>query len=241
MTYFSFALAENLCYHIAMATISKQKQKQAEEKAVRRLRIARRSTMYLVRTLLLITMGLILCIAAFLTAERVSNLYILTLEGMSLRADCIVADGEKNDLEEYFTLSFLQNDPAGDDTTYDHYTICSYNYDLSIKKISVLPWSVSATVVAVERMSLKGTVNADQLSEGESAEQYPIPQWVPAKYEIRFIQSNGRWFINELIKVQENPKDETVGTPDPNQTPIPAATPTPTPVETAIGTAAPQS
>lgn len=214
-----------------MATYTKQKQKQKEERTAKTLRIARRSTMYIVRTLMFITMGIILCITAFLTAERMSNLYILTVEGMALRAECIIADGETNDLEEYFTLSFLENDKSYQDTTYDHYTISSYNYDLAIKRISVLPWSVSATVVANEHVTLRGTVNADQLFEGESQDKYPVPQWTPVKYEIRFIQSDGRWFINELVKVEDNPADEVMGTPDPNKTPIPAATPTITPTE----------
>ena len=51
---------------------------QDEPKDIRRLRIARRSMMYLVRTLMLIILAAILCIGAFMTAERVSNLYILT-------------------------------------------------------------------------------------------------------------------------------------------------------------------
>ena len=87
-------------------------------------------------------MAAILCIGAFLTAERYSNLYILTSEGMALRAECVFADGARNDLEEYFTLSFLQSDPAMSDATYANYTITDYNYDLTIERISVLPWSM---------------------------------------------------------------------------------------------------
>ena len=89
-----------------------------EPKDLHRLRVARRSMLYIVRTLLLIIMAAILCIGAFLTAERYSNLYILTSEGMALRAECVFADGARNDLEEYFTLSFLGSDPAMTDATY---------------------------------------------------------------------------------------------------------------------------
>ena len=55
-----------------------------EPKDVKRLRTARRSMMYVVRSLLLVILAVILCIGAFLTAERYSNLYILTSEGMAL-------------------------------------------------------------------------------------------------------------------------------------------------------------
>jgi len=203
-----------------------------ESKNLQRLRVARRSMLYLVRTLLMIIMGAIVCIGAFLTAERYSNLYILTSEGMALRAECVIADGARNDLEEYFTLSLLDNDPAMSDATYSNYTITDYSYDLSIKRISVLPWSMSATVIATERVTLKGTINADQLSEDQNADDFPLPQWTPRQYKIKFINANARWYISELTVLQENPDQSDLGTPDPDASPIPAATPTPKPTQT---------
>jgi hypothetical protein len=198
---------------------------------MQRLRVARRSMLYLVRTLLMIITGAIVCIGAFLTAERYSNLYILTSEGMALRAECVFADGARNDLEEYFTLSFLENDPTMSDATYSNYTITDYNYDLSIERIGVLPWSMSATVIATERVTLKGTINADQLGEDQNADDYPLPQWTPRRYRIKFINANARWYISELTVLEENPDESNLGTPDPNEPPVPAATPTPKPTE----------
>lgn len=202
-----------------------------EPKEIRRLRAARRSMMYVVRTLMLIILAAILCIGAFLTAERYSNLYILTSEGMALRAECVFADGARNDLEEYFTLTFLGNDPAMSDTTYSNYTITDYSYDLTIERISVLPWSMNATVTATERVSLKGNINADQLSEDQNPADYPLPEWTPKRYKIKFINANARWYISELVLIEENPENANLGTPDPNMTPIPAATPTPKPTQ----------
>ena len=207
-----------------------------EPKDLQRLRNARRTMLYVVRTLLLIILAAILCIGAFLTAERTSNLYILASEGMALRADCVLADGARNDLEEYFTLAFLQNDPAMSDTTYSNYTITSYNYDLTIEKIFVLPWSLSATVVATERVSMKGSINADQISEGQDAGDFPPPEWTPVRYKITFINSNARWYISELNVLEENPDTSDLGTPDPNLSPIPAATPTPKPTDAPMQT-----
>lgn len=202
-----------------------------EPRDVHRLRVARRTMFYIVRTLLLIIMATILCIGAFLTAERYSNLYILTSEGMALRAECVFAEGARNDLEEYFTLSFLQSDPAMADATYSNYTISDYNYDLTIERISVLPWSMSATVIANERVSLKGTINADQLGEDQNAADYPLPAWTPKRYKIKFINANARWYISELTVLEENPDTSNLGTPDPNASAIPAATPTPKPTD----------
>lgn len=207
-----------------------------EPKDLHRLRIARRSMLYIVRTLLLIIMAAILCIGAFLTAERYSNIYILTSEGMALRAECVFADGARNDLEEYFTLSFLGSDPAMSDATYANYTITDYNYDLTIERISVLPWSMSATVIATERVTLKGTINADQLSEDQNAADFTLPAWTPKRYKIKFLNANARWYISEISILEENPDSSNLGTPDPNETPIPAATPTPKPTDAPVAT-----
>ena len=217
-----------MCYDRRMASV---KRADAATERVRKLHIATRSTMYVVRTLLFLIMGCIVCIAAFLTAERVSNLYILTNEGMALRAECVLADGAENDLEEYFTLTYLERDALLSDTTYDSYTVSSYNYDLQIEKISVLPWSMSATVTAVERVSVKGTINASLLEEGDSVENYPVPAWTAERYRIDFVNSDGRWYINDLEALEDNPAEAVLGTPDPNRSPIPAATPTPAPTD----------
>ena len=228
-------LGRSVCYHRPMKRSATTTATAADRDPARGLRIARRSTMYLVRTLLFIIMGCILCIIAFLTAMRVSNLYILASEGMALRADCILSDGAQNDLEEYFTLTYLENDQALKDTTYDNYTISSYNYDLSVEKISVLPWSMKATVTAVERVSAKGEINVDQLSEGESIADYPVPEWKSRRYEIEFLNNKDRWYINNLTALAEDPASEPMGTPDLSLSPIPAATPTATPTATPAG------
>lgn len=226
-----------MCYHMRMANTKKPATRPAAvTERDRKLHIATRSTMYVVRTLLFIIMGSIVCIAAFLTAERIANLYILTNEGMALRAECILADGAQNDLEEYFTMTYLDTDAALQDTTYDAFTVSSYNYDLSIKKLSVLPWSMTARVVVVERVSVKGSINASLLEEGDSAENYPLPVWTPKEYALDFVNADGRWYINGLTVLAENPEVAQLGTPDPNREPIPAATPTPAPTDAPIVT-----
>ena len=212
-----------------MAEKAKKKKIVEETKELKRIRTARRTMGYIVRTCLLITACGILCLAAFMTCERLSNLYILSSEGMAKRADCILADGAQNDLEEYYTLAFIAEDPGLHLTTYDHYTVSSYDYDLTIERISVLPWSVTATVTCVETIKVHGAINPDQLADGESASDYPIPAWTPARYKLHFVNNGTRWFISEMELVAENPDTAPLATPDPNQSAIPMATPTPVP------------
>ena len=195
--------------------------------------------MYLMRTVIMIVMACIICVVAFLAAMRISNVYILVSEGMSLRAECILADGAKSDLGEYFTSSWLERDPELNAKTYTNYTVTEYNYNLSVEKISVTPWSVVASIVAVETVSIRGNVNEELLSEGQNPADYPPPAWTPVRYKIHIISRSGQWFINELEVLETNPVQKPLGTPDPDQSPIPAATPTVAPTPTPVPTATP--
>lgn len=198
------------------------------------IRVARRTLMYIVRVLLMIVVGVLVCVLAFFTAERVSNLYILSTEGMSLRASYILdQDTEMRDLEEYFLLTFLSEDEALTADAYADYSISSYDYDLNIESISVLPWTATATVTAVETVLVKGAYDSEKLQEGETQEDHPLPDWPVRRYRIRFVNTGSRWYIAALDLVEENPEVEPLRTPDPNLTPRPMATPTPTPAPTA--------
>lgn len=199
-----------------------------EDRAARGIRAARRTMTYIVRVMLLTVAGVMVCALAFLTAERMSNLYILSTEGMSLRASYILDDGtELSDLEEYFLLTFLSGDEALTTDVYADYQVSSYDYDLSIESISVLPWTATATVTAVETVTTKGTFDKEKLREGETQEDHPMPEWSARRYRIRFVNTGSRWYIAALELVQENPEVEPLRTPDPNQSPRPMATPTP--------------
>ena len=203
---------------------------QREDRAGRGIRAARRTMMYIVRVMLLAVVGVMACVLAFFTAERMANLYILATEGMSLRAAYILdQDAEMSELEEYFMLTYLAGDDALTANTNSDYNISSYGYDLAIEKISVLPWTATATVTAVETVSVKGTFDKEKLLEGETVEDHPLPAWPARRYRIQFVNTGTRWYIAGLELVEENPAVEPLRTPDPNQSPRPMATPTPTP------------
>ena len=190
--------------------------------------------------MLLLLAGALVCALAFLTAERMSNLYILSTEGMSLRAESILTDDvEPGELEEYFLLAFLADDTALTADAYRDYTVSSYDYDLSIERISVLPWTATATVTAVETVTVRGAFDSDKLAEGETQADHPLPAWPVRRYRIRFVNTGSRWYISALELVEEDPQVEPLRTPDPNMTPLPMATPTPTPEPTPLAVIAP--
>ena len=215
----------------ARAARTQKKRIDAEKKRIRRIRRARLSVTYFLRTLLLITICSLLCIGVFLTCERLSNRYILTTESMALRAECILHNDISPDLEEYFTADVIAGDAALHDGRYARYTISSYAHDLRVKKILVTPWSATATVTVIDDASLRGSIDADRLSEDESPADYPLPAWDRAKYELRFTRFDTRWYVTEMRRIETDPPKEILLTPDPGMTPRPMATPTTEPSE----------
>jgi len=208
-------------------------ERKTEDKVTRGIRAARRTLAYIIRVMLFSIIGVLLCALAFLTAERMANLYILSTEGMSLRASYILEqDVEMSELEDYFLLTYLTEDETLPARTYKNYNISSYDYNLKIEKISVLPWTATATVTAIEDVSVKGVFDSSKLLEGETIDKYPLPEWPSRRYEIKFLNTGTRWYIADLVVVEENPAVEPLRTPDPNMTPRPMATPTPTPEPT---------
>ncbi|MDO4544512.1 MAG: hypothetical protein Q4C01_08210 [Clostridia bacterium] len=191
-----------------------------------RLRMVRRAIAYLVKTIVSIVVGIGLCILSFMACMRLSNAYILVNEGMSLRAECILQDGEIIDLSSYFTEDCIANDASLTANTYYGYTITGYDYRLSFSSVSVWPWLSTITVEVVEQCDgISGSVNVDSVSS-------TLPSWTPIRYELTLSMIDDRWYISDLTVLEIDPEIDLPSTPDPNLTPMPAATATPEPEET---------
>jgi len=200
-----------------------------EKKNYLRLHTARRTMMYIVRTMMLVIAGVLLCALAFLTAERMSSLYILSSEGMALRASCVLDDGDREAMEEYFLLTCMAEDTRLNDGAYRNYTVSSYNYDLSIENITVLPWSATATVTAVETVAIKGSIDADLVEEDKTAADYPLPKWETARLKLHYVNTGERWYVAEIELLEIEPDAAALRTPDLSQQVLPMASPTPSP------------
>ena len=194
------------------------------------LSAARRMLTYIIKILLFILCGVLICVLAFLMAERCSNLYILASEGMSLRMECIVNNTpDEEELSDYFLASALAQDEELQDSAFANYVISDENYSLEIKGISVLPWSSTAKVTAIESVTVKGSYNSDRLASGETLEDHPLPEWPTRKLSISFYSNGSRWYISGIEVLEVNPKVDALNTPDPEATVLPMATPTPIP------------
>lgn len=171
--------------------------------------IARRSIWYLLRTLLVIALVVVLCLTAFVTAMNISNIYILVTEGLELRAGYILQGGELAPLTEYFTENFIAQDPALYDGAYAGFNVTNFIYKIEVKSLITIPGNSTATVKVYEKLlSLSGSP-----LEGADPEAQ-LPQWTPATYNVKLRRTDGRWYISDMILLEQNPAEEPLPTPD---------------------------
>ena len=193
-----------------------------------RLRFFSRSSLYIARTITLIFLGVVLCVLAFVSCARLANLYILVNEGMSLRIECILQDGPKEELDNYFTDECIAADGRLSDTTYQPYTVTSYNYILDFSRIRVWPWFKDLSVDVLEQTDrIVGTANSNAVNPDSDP-----PPWTPIRYRLTVSKVKGSWRISSITTLTVDPKIDPLPTSDPERSPLPMATPTVSPVPT---------
>lgn len=210
-----------------MSERSPQKIKKLREQADR-LRFFSRSSLYIARTIVLVFCGVMLCLLAFISCARLANLYILVNEGMSLRIECILQDGPKEELDNYFTAECIASDGRLQDTTYQPYTVSSYNYVLDFSHIRVWPWLKTMSVDVLEQADrITGSANSNAVDPDSAP-----PAWTPIRYRLSIRKVKGSWRIGAITTLTVDPKIDPLPTPDPSRSPLPMVTPSPSPVPT---------
>ena len=210
-----------------MSERSPQKIKKLREQADR-LRFFSRSSLYIARTIVLVFCGVMLCLLAFISCARLANLYILVNEGMSLRIECILQDGPREELDNYFTAECIASDGRLQDTTYQPYTVSSYNYVLDFSHIRVWPWLKTMSVDVLEQADrIVGAANSNAVDPDSDP-----PPWTPIRYRLTASKVKGSWRISSITTLTVDPKIDPLPTADPGRSPLPMATPTVSPVPT---------
>lgn len=193
-----------------------------------KIRIARRSITFIVRTILIVAVIACVMLYAFFQAMNMSNLYILATDGMRERADAMLLDDADVELEEFFLKSCISDDARMHETAqkYEAYFIRGYEYKLTIESISVAPWSSAASMKIIERVtSIDGELPSDSWPEGTTEESDIIepPAWEDSEYELKFKRDeSGRWFISEVKYIGQAPAQKAKFTPAPFATETPA-------------------
>ena len=210
-----------------MSERSPQKIKKLHEQADR-LRFFSRSSLYIARTIVLVFCGVMLCLLAFISCARLANLYILVNEGMSLRIECILQDGPREELDNYFTAECIASDGRLQDTTYQPYTVSSYSYVLDFSHIRVWPWLKTMSVDVLEQADrITGSANSNAVDPDSAP-----PAWTPIRYRLSIRKVKGSWRIGAITTLTVDPKIDPLPTPDPSRSPLPMVTPSPSPVPT---------
>ena len=194
-----------------MNTTNKRKNEQPQDEKRSAVGVARRSIWYVVRLLLVITLVVAACYFALVECMYISNIYIITTEGLERRADCILGVRPSSDLQEHFQNDWLIRDEAIDSGKYDAFRVDSYDYRLSIESMKFYPWSKEAMVRVREQ-----AVNI-QASPYNDSNKDPVPQWENSDMEVRLEKIDGRWYITMLTILQKDPKIEPGATPDYSQ------------------------
>ena len=206
---------------------SPQKIKKLREQADR-LRFFSRSSLYIARTIFLVFLGVMLCVLSFVFCARLANLYILVNEGMALRIECILQDGPREELDNYFTAECIAADGRLYDATYQPYTVSSYNYMLDFSRIRVWPWLGDLTVDVLEQADhIVGTANSNAVDPDSAP-----PPWTPIRYRLTASKVKGSWRISAIATLTVDPKIDPLPTYDPERSPLPMATPTVSPAPT---------
>ncbi len=210
-----------------MSEKSPQKIKKLRKQADR-LRFFSRSSLYIARTIALVFLGAAMCVLSFVSFARLANLYILVNEGMALRIECILQDGAREELDNYFTDECIAYDGRLLDTTYQAYTVTSYNYALDFSRIRVWPWLKDLSVDVLEQADrIVGMANSNNLDPDSAP-----PAWIPIRYRLTAAKVRGSWRISSITTLTVDPKIDPQPTPDPDRSPLPMATPTVSPVPT---------
>ena len=187
---------------------TKKKEAQPQEEKRSAVGVARRSIWYVLRLMIVITLVVAACYFALVEAMYVSNIYIITTEGLEMRADCILGSIPSSDLQEHFHKDWLIRDEAVDSGKYDAFRVDSRDYRLTIEKMKVYPWSKEASVRVLEQVV---TIQAAPYNDNNKD---PVPQWEDSRMEIRLEKIDGRWYITLITVLQKDPEIEPGATPD---------------------------
>lgn len=190
------------------------------------MKYLRRFLWFFATRLMLLTLVAALLVVGFYMAMNSANIYVLLTDGLTERADTIIAGADSSQLSDYFEDSYLANDTLlveaqNGNSVYANYKITSYDHNVSLNWMWSWPWSETAqaeiteTVYAIEGKPLASA--ADRVTAGELT-SYP-PHWQGGRYRVLLVKRNGQWRISQIMLL------EPIVEPDPTEAPTSEPTP----------------
>ena len=167
------------------------------------MKYLRRLLWFIASRMIMFSVIISLLILTFYLAMNTANIYILLDDGMKLRTSVILTREDANELRNFFTDDYLNQDQvlnvglSLDSSPYADYNITDYNHILSLEWMWSWPWEDRAQATIVERVTnITGTVLAEResrLKNGLISSTPPI--WNGGRYQVTLIRQNGQWKI----------------------------------------------
>ena len=199
-----------------------------DDKSLKTLGYVLRSVWYVAKIAIAVVVVLALMIVGYIMARDFANVYIITTDGMKLRAGVIMGTEDSSDLYKFFSGTFVTNDEELTSLKYDEYLIRDFEYSLKVKSLWCNPWAKTAEVTVIESIP---EIDGEKPALNEDEEPVPPPEWQRRRFKLTFINQDDRWLINDIY-VMEYLEPEPTPTDEPEITATPEGmTPTPAPSE----------
>ncbi|MCL1796275.1 MAG: hypothetical protein FWG37_05250 [Clostridia bacterium] len=176
----------------------------------------RRFLWYIAKWLLAAAMLLGALIIALYMAMNTANITILLKDGMALRAQVIMMEKDRQDLQKFFQNDFLAVDMAlgiglSENSPYANYTIAGIDHRIKMEWLWCWPWDNTANADFVETIpKIDGRIKASLRADAEQnnpASVYP-PSWQGARYRATLVREGGRWKIASIKQLELIPRPE---------------------------------
>ncbi len=131
---------------------------------------------FLARKLVGIAIIILLIVLATFIAYDVANIYVVSNDGLSQRAEFALHGEDPASLHRFFTLRFLNTDPILHSNQYRDYNIQDYNYELKVKKLWVWPWESETEMIVeeyIDESSWKFTITEEMRDRLIAAQMPP--------------------------------------------------------------------
>lgn len=174
------------------------------------MKYLRRLMTFLASRMVIITLCAALLVTAFYMAFNMGSAYILVTEGFEKRVDVCLTRQEYTELNKYFSVGFLTNDPVlaasvSLESPYIPYNITGYDYDIKVEKLKAWPWDDNISCIITEYVTnITGTVKNGYT---DVASINP-PAWRSGRYYVGLERQGGKWVIGAIVQ-DDNYRDPT--------------------------------
>ena len=167
------------------------------------MKYLRRLIWFIATRLLALVLVLGLMTVAFYFSMNAANIYVILKDGMAQRAQTVLMGETPGQLQKYFATSYIERDNVlnavkNGNNPYDRYSIKGFDHRLNMEWMWSWPWEDTARATIVERIpAIDGRILSNYRTVTPQ-EQWPVPQWESARYNVVLTRENGQWHIKNM-------------------------------------------